>query len=66
MDPKVSVDNIEKLNFLTVPELELWPLGHLACTQLLYRLCYCGSTCLIVTWVKWHLGGIVMGKRSEH
>jgi hypothetical protein len=41
--PRVSLDNVEKRKFLTLPGLELRPLGHLACSQLLYRLRYPGS-----------------------
>jgi hypothetical protein len=33
----------EKRKFLTLPGLELWPLGRPARSQSLYRLCYRGS-----------------------
>jgi hypothetical protein len=41
-DPRVGLDDMEKLNFLTLPGLELRPLGRPACTQSLYRLSYSG------------------------
>jgi hypothetical protein len=37
------VDGVEKRKFLTLPGLELRPLGHPASSQSLYRLSYCGS-----------------------
>jgi hypothetical protein len=40
MGPKADVDNMEKLNVLTLPGLELRPLSCPARTQSLYRLSY--------------------------
>jgi hypothetical protein len=41
--PKTGLDDLEKRKFLTLPGLELRPLGRPACSQLLYRLRYPGS-----------------------
>jgi hypothetical protein len=35
-----SLNNMEKWKFLALLGLELWPLGHPACNQLLYQLRY--------------------------
>jgi hypothetical protein len=35
-DPRASLDNVEKRKFLTIAGLELRPLDHPACSQLLY------------------------------
>jgi hypothetical protein len=43
MDPRAGLDNMEKRKFLTLPGLELQPLGRKAHSQLLYRLCYPSS-----------------------
>jgi hypothetical protein len=43
MDPKAGLDDVENRKFLTLPELELRPLGHAARSQSLYRLRYPGS-----------------------
>jgi hypothetical protein len=43
VDPRVGLEDIEKRKFLTVPGLELRPLGRPAHSQSLYRLCYPGS-----------------------
>jgi hypothetical protein len=40
--PRVGLDDMEKRKFLTVPGLELRPLGRPACSQTLYRLSYPG------------------------
>jgi hypothetical protein len=44
VDPRAGLDDVEKRKFLTLPGLELRPLGHAACSQSLYRLYYPGST----------------------
>jgi hypothetical protein len=36
--PRAGLDNVEKRKFLTLPSLELRPLGRPACSQSLYRL----------------------------
>jgi hypothetical protein len=41
---KAGLDNVEKRKFLTLPKLELRPLGRPACNQSLYRLSYRGSS----------------------
>jgi hypothetical protein len=41
--PRAGLDDAEERKFLTLPELELRPLGRPACTQSLYRLRYPGS-----------------------
>ena len=38
--PRVGLDDVEKRKFLTIPGLELRPLGRPACSQSLYRLRY--------------------------
>jgi hypothetical protein len=43
VDPRASLDNLEKRKFLTLPGLELRPLGRPARSQSLYRLRYPGS-----------------------
>jgi hypothetical protein len=43
MDPRAGLDDMEERKFLTLPELELRPLGRLARSQSLYRLRYPGS-----------------------
>jgi hypothetical protein len=40
--PTVDLDDVEKKKFLTLPGLELRPLGRLARSQSLYRLSYRG------------------------
>jgi hypothetical protein len=40
VNPRASLDNMENRKFLTIPGLKLQPLGHPACSQSLYRLCY--------------------------
>jgi hypothetical protein len=46
MDPRVDLDEAEKRKFLTLPGLELRPLGRPACSQSLYRLSYPRSSSL--------------------
>jgi hypothetical protein len=46
VDSIVGLDDMEKRKFLTLPELELQPLGRPARSQLLYRLSYPGSQCV--------------------
>jgi hypothetical protein len=36
--PRVDLDDVERRNFFTLPELELRPLSRPACRQSLYRL----------------------------
>jgi hypothetical protein len=43
MDPRAGLDDLEKTKFLTLPGLELRPLGRPARSQSLYRLRYPGS-----------------------
>jgi hypothetical protein len=43
VDPRVDLGNAGKLKFLTLPELELWPLCRPAYSQVLNRLSYPGS-----------------------
>jgi hypothetical protein len=47
VDPRASLDDMEKRKFLTLPGLEFRPLSCLARSQLLYRLSY--STLKYVT-----------------
>jgi hypothetical protein len=41
--PRASLEDVEKRQFLTLPGLELRPLGRPARSQALYRLSYPGS-----------------------
>jgi hypothetical protein len=41
--PRASLDDVEDKIFFTPPGLELRPVGRLARSQSLYRLCYPGS-----------------------
>jgi hypothetical protein len=43
VDPRASLDDVEKRKFLTLPGFELRPLGHPVRSQSLYRLRYPGS-----------------------
>jgi hypothetical protein len=43
VDPRAGLDDVEKGKFLTLPELELRPLGRPARTYSLYRPRYLGS-----------------------
>jgi hypothetical protein len=43
VDPRAGPDDVEKRKFLTLPGLELRPLGRPARSQSLYRLRYPGS-----------------------
>jgi hypothetical protein len=43
VDPRASLDDLEKRKFLTLPRLKLRPLGRPARSQSLYRLRYPGS-----------------------
>jgi hypothetical protein len=40
VDPRAGLDDLEKRKFLTLPELEVRPLGRPARSQSLYRLRY--------------------------
>jgi hypothetical protein len=42
VDPRTRLDDLEERKFLTLPGLELQPLGHPARSQSLYRLPYPG------------------------
>jgi hypothetical protein len=44
VDPRAGLDDVEKRTFLTLPGLELLPLGRPARSQSLYRLNYPGSS----------------------
>jgi hypothetical protein len=44
VDPRAGLDDVEKRKFLTLPGLELQPLGRPACSQSLSRLSYPGSS----------------------
>jgi hypothetical protein len=44
VSPRAGLDNGEKRKFLTLPGLELRPLGHPSRSQSLYRLRYPGPT----------------------
>jgi hypothetical protein len=43
VDTSFGLDDVEKRKFLTLPGLDLRPLGHAAHSQSLYRLRYPGS-----------------------
>jgi hypothetical protein len=43
MGPRAGLDELEKRKFLTLPGLELRPLGHPTRSQSLYQLLYLGS-----------------------
>jgi hypothetical protein len=43
VDPRAGLDDVEERKFLTLPGLELRPLGRPARIQSLYRLSYRGS-----------------------
>jgi hypothetical protein len=47
-----GLDDVEKRNFLTLPGLELRPLGRRASSQSLHRLRYPGSSLVSSDWVK--------------
>jgi hypothetical protein len=49
VDPRDGLDDVEKRKFLTIPGLELLPLGRPARSQSLYRLRYPGSRLDIMT-----------------
>jgi hypothetical protein len=60
VDPRAGLDDVEKRNFLTLPGLELRPLGRPARSQSLYRLRHPGSRfyhviCLIMLVNTFHL-----------
>jgi hypothetical protein len=48
VDPRASLDDMEKWKFLTQPGLELRPVGRPAHSQSLYRLYYPGSIIIII------------------
>jgi hypothetical protein len=43
VNPRAGLDDVEKRKFLTLPGLELWPLGRPARSQSPYQLRYPGS-----------------------
>jgi hypothetical protein len=43
VEPRAGLDDVEKRKFLTLPGIELLPLGRPTCTQSLYRLHSSGS-----------------------
>jgi hypothetical protein len=45
LNPRASLDDVEKIKFLTLPGLELRTLGRPARSQSLYRLSYPDSHC---------------------
>jgi hypothetical protein len=63
------MDDMEKRKFLTLPGLELHPLGHPTHSQSLFRLCYPSSS-LSVVWegkyINKHLHEKTKGKESEN
>jgi hypothetical protein len=46
VDASDGLDDVEKRKFLTVPGLELRPLGRPARRQSVYQLCYLISDCM--------------------
>jgi hypothetical protein len=50
--PRASLYDVEKRKFLTLPRLELRPLGRPARNQSLYRLSYPGSKNRNISWTK--------------
>jgi hypothetical protein len=44
VDPRAGLVDVEERKFLTLPRLELRPLGRPACSQSLYRFCYPGTS----------------------
>jgi hypothetical protein len=55
MGPRAGLDDLEKRKFLTLPGLELRPLGRPARSQSLYRLRYLG--CLLSGVLKFNFHG---------
>jgi hypothetical protein len=55
VDPRVGLDVAEKRKFLTLPGLELQPLGRPASNHSLYRLHYPGSLRAVHEKVKLHI-----------
>jgi hypothetical protein len=60
VDPRAGIDDVEKRIFLTLPGLELRPLGRPASSQSLYRLRYSapdriGRLCKEIKTKKTHL-----------
>jgi hypothetical protein len=53
VDPRTGLDDVEKRKFLTLPRLELRPLGRRARSQSLYRLSYPGDGSVTVTTWKY-------------
>jgi hypothetical protein len=51
--PRTGLDNVEKREFLTLPGLELRPLGRPGRSQLLYQLRYLVSYTSFVPFSKW-------------
>jgi hypothetical protein len=55
VDPRASLDDVEKRKFLALPEREPRPLGRPAHSQSLYRLRYPGSIfiCGVQLFLSW-------------
>jgi hypothetical protein len=49
MGPRIDLDGVEKRKFLTLPGLELRPLGRPTRNQSLYQLSYPGSSSTYMT-----------------
>jgi hypothetical protein len=63
VDPRASLDDVEKRKFLTLPGLELRPLDRPARSQSLYRLSYIGSWGRRSLYQK-RISGISLGVKS--
>jgi hypothetical protein len=48
VDPRAGLDDVEKKKFLTLPGLELQPVGRPASSQSLYGLSYLGPSIIII------------------
>jgi hypothetical protein len=58
---RAGLDNVKKRKFLTLPELELQPLGHPVHSQSLYRLSYPGSPTVLKVNVGFYLFICIFG-----
>jgi hypothetical protein len=52
VDPRVGLEDMENRKFLTLPGLELLPLGRPACNQSLCRLRYFGPFLITKYFIK--------------
>jgi hypothetical protein len=69
VDPRASLDEVEKRKFLTLPGLKLRPLGRPARSQSLYRLSYPGSQVQLViciTDLSPHSGDHLADRQVKH